>query len=98
MRAGIGFESRNVGYGSIVRGKRTRRGQPTDFGRKLRETAPQLHTNGMRLDKKTQKGKIDNTIEFEAIGSVLSPLIAFGHIHIFEALGSARTDSQSNPQ
>ena len=55
----------------------------------------------MRLDKKTQKGKIDNTIEFEAIGGVLSPniqVIASGHIHIFEALSSARTDSQSNSQ
>jgi hypothetical protein len=56
---------------------------------------------GVRLDKKTQKNKIDNTIEMDAIGGALSPNIAMivsGHIHIFEALSFARTGSQSDPQ
>ena len=41
---------------------------------------------GVRLDKKTQKNKIDNTIEMDAIGRALSPniqMIVSGHIHIF---------------
>jgi predicted phosphodiesterase len=56
---------------------------------------------GVRLDKKTQQNKIDNTIEMDAIGRALSPNIAMivsGHIHIFEALSFARTDTQSGPQ
>jgi predicted phosphodiesterase len=56
---------------------------------------------GVRLDKKTQKNKIDNTIEMDAIGRALSPniqMIVSGHIHVFEALSFARTDSQSDPQ
>jgi predicted phosphodiesterase len=55
---------------------------------------------GVRRDKKTGCDRIDNTIEMEAIGRTLSPKVAMivsGHIHMFEALSFAPTDS-SSPQ
>jgi hypothetical protein len=56
---------------------------------------------GIRRDKTTGEDKIDNTIEVEAIGSMLSPnieMITSGHIHIFEALGFGRNNPQWPPQ
>lgn len=53
--------------------------------------------NAIRRDKTTGENKVDNTVQQEAVGDILSPDIAMvvsGHIHIFEAL----TFGQSNPQ
>ena len=56
---------------------------------------------GVRLDKRTEQNRIDNTIEVDALGGGLSPniqMIVSGHIHMFEALSFARNDSQANAQ
>jgi predicted phosphodiesterase len=57
--------------------------------------------NAVRHDKITGKDKVDNTVQQQAVGDVLSPDIAMvvsGHIHIFEALSFGRTDPQRRPQ
>ena len=57
--------------------------------------------NAVRRDKTTGENKVDNTIQQEAVGDILSPGIAMvisGHIHIFEALTFGQTNPERRPQ
>jgi hypothetical protein len=57
--------------------------------------------DAVRRDKMTGENKVDNTVQQQALGDLLSPNIAMivsGHIHLFEALTFDGTDPKRPPQ